>query len=50
LTVVHEFFEPDSFVADMVSEGWPRVLAELKTLLETGAVIGGDPVVRGEPR
>jgi DNA-binding transcriptional ArsR family regulator/uncharacterized protein YndB with AHSA1/START domain len=36
LTVVHEFFEPDSTVATMVSEGWPRVLSELKTLIETG--------------
>jgi DNA-binding transcriptional ArsR family regulator/uncharacterized protein YndB with AHSA1/START domain len=50
LTVVHEFFEPDSKVAEMVSEGWPRVLAELKTLLETGELLSGDPVVRGNPR
>jgi hypothetical protein len=26
------------------------VLAELKTLLETGAALGGDPIVRGVPR
>jgi len=36
LTVVHEFFDPDSVVVKMVSGGWPRVLSELKTLLETG--------------
>jgi DNA-binding transcriptional ArsR family regulator/uncharacterized protein YndB with AHSA1/START domain len=36
LTVVHEFFDPDSKVVSMVSGGWPRVLSELKTLLETG--------------
>jgi uncharacterized protein YndB with AHSA1/START domain len=37
LTVVHDGFEPGSTVAEMVSGGWPRVLGELKTLLETGA-------------
>ena len=42
LTVVHEFFEPESIVATMVSEGWPRVLSELKTLIETGEVLTGD--------
>ncbi len=36
LTVVHEFFDQESKVVDMVSGGWPRVLSELKTLLETG--------------
>ena len=41
LTVVHEFFEPDSIIATMVSEGWPRVLSELKTLIETGDVLTG---------
>jgi DNA-binding transcriptional ArsR family regulator/uncharacterized protein YndB with AHSA1/START domain len=42
LTVVHEFFEPDSIIATMVSEGWPRVLSELKTLIETGDALTGD--------
>jgi len=37
LTIVHDGFEPHSKVAEMVSGGWPRVLAELKTLLEGGA-------------
>jgi DNA-binding transcriptional ArsR family regulator/uncharacterized protein YndB with AHSA1/START domain len=36
LTVIHDDLEPDSVIADMVSEGWPRVISELKTLLETG--------------
>ncbi len=36
LTVVHDGFEPGSLTAEMVSAGWPRVLSELKTLLETG--------------
>jgi DNA-binding transcriptional ArsR family regulator/uncharacterized protein YndB with AHSA1/START domain len=41
LTVTHEFFVADSVVASMVSEGWPRVLSELKTLIETGEVLTG---------
>jgi DNA-binding transcriptional ArsR family regulator/uncharacterized protein YndB with AHSA1/START domain len=41
LTVVHEFFEPESIVATMVSQGWPRVLSDLKTLIETGDVLTG---------
>jgi DNA-binding transcriptional ArsR family regulator/uncharacterized protein YndB with AHSA1/START domain len=45
LTVVHEFFEPKSTVATMVSEGWPRVLSELKTLIETGEVLTSDLLV-----
>jgi DNA-binding transcriptional ArsR family regulator/uncharacterized protein YndB with AHSA1/START domain len=35
LTVVHRA-EPGSLVLDMVRDGWPRVLADLKTLVETG--------------
>jgi uncharacterized protein YndB with AHSA1/START domain len=37
LTVVHDDLEPGGLVASLISEGWPRVLANLKTLLETGA-------------
>lgn len=40
LTVIHDDFEPGSEVARMVSGGWPRVLADLKTLLE-GTAGGG---------
>ena len=36
LTVVHDGFEPDSTIISMISNGWPRVLSSLKTLLETG--------------
>src|SRR3954451_13345987 len=39
LTVVHDGFEPGSTVMEMVSGGWPRVVAGLKTLLETGEVL-----------
>ncbi|MGZ4694590.1 MAG: ArsR/SmtB family transcription factor [Acidimicrobiales bacterium] len=39
LTVVHDGFEDGSRAAEMVSEGWPRVVSDLKTLLETGDVV-----------
>lgn len=42
LTVLHDGFEPGSTVAEMVSGGWPRVMAGLKTLLETGDVTRPD--------
>jgi hypothetical protein len=42
LTVVHDGFDPGSLMATMVSQGWPRVLSDLKTLLETGETL---PVV-----
>src|SRR5207249_3139589 len=34
LTVLHDGFEEGSTVAQMVSGGWPRVVGEIKTLLE----------------
>jgi uncharacterized protein YndB with AHSA1/START domain/DNA-binding transcriptional ArsR family regulator len=39
LTVVHDGFEEGSLVALMVSQGWPRILSDLKTLLETGETL-----------
>ncbi|MBS2537924.1 metalloregulator ArsR/SmtB family transcription factor [Catenulispora sp. NF23] len=36
LTVVHDGFEAGSALAEMVSQGWPSVVASLKSLLETG--------------
>ena len=36
LTVVHEAPRRNSLVLELVSSGWPQVLASLKTLLETG--------------
>ncbi|HEV8065672.1 MAG TPA: SRPBCC domain-containing protein [Acidimicrobiales bacterium] len=41
LTVVHDGFEPGSAVFDGISQGWPRVLSELKTLVESDEL---DPV------
>ncbi len=36
LTVTHGGFEPGSTILAGVSDGWPTILASLKTLLETG--------------
>jgi uncharacterized protein YndB with AHSA1/START domain/DNA-binding transcriptional ArsR family regulator len=47
LSVVHDHFEPDSLVLGTVSQGWPRVLANLKTLLETGEPL---PDISGRSR
>jgi DNA-binding transcriptional ArsR family regulator/uncharacterized protein YndB with AHSA1/START domain len=49
LTVVHEFFDPESKVVSMVSGGWPRVLSELKTLLETGDELTSGHGLPAEP-
>jgi DNA-binding transcriptional ArsR family regulator/uncharacterized protein YndB with AHSA1/START domain len=38
LTVVHDDFEPGSKVLELISGGWPRVIADLKTALEAVAV------------
>lgn len=39
LTVVHDGFEPGSVLLDSVSQGWPALLSNLKTLLETGQTL-----------
>ena len=39
LTVVHDGFVAGSPVLEGVSNGWPAVLASLKTLLETGSAL-----------
>ena len=36
LTVVHDGFDPGSAILPGITEGWPRVLSDLKTVLETG--------------
>jgi uncharacterized protein YndB with AHSA1/START domain len=38
LTVSHEIDKPNSKLINAVSGGWPLVLSNLKSLLETGAV------------
>jgi DNA-binding transcriptional ArsR family regulator/uncharacterized protein YndB with AHSA1/START domain len=36
LTVIHDDLEPGGVTGSLISQGWPRVVANLKTLLETG--------------
>jgi uncharacterized protein YndB with AHSA1/START domain len=42
LTVIHEDLK-DPIMAEKVSEGWPMVLSNLKTLLETGHALPPSP-------
>ena len=44
LTVTHDGFAPASPMLDAVSAGWPQLLANLKTLLETGDTMHAAPV------
>jgi len=39
LTVVHDGFQPGSAVLEGVNGGWPELLSNLKTLLETGELL-----------
>jgi uncharacterized protein YndB with AHSA1/START domain len=41
LTIIHEMDKPDSKFIQAVSNGWPHILASLKSLLETGAPLEG---------
>jgi uncharacterized protein YndB with AHSA1/START domain len=38
LTITHEMEQPGSKFIEAVSNGWPRILSNLKSLLETGGV------------
>ena len=39
LTITHEIDKPGSKLIQAVSDGWPKILSSLKTLLETGAAL-----------
>ncbi len=39
LTITHEIDRPESKFIDAVSNGWPLVLSNLKSLLETGEAV-----------
>ncbi|HWC90465.1 MAG TPA: SRPBCC family protein [Pirellulales bacterium] len=39
LTIIHEMQKPGSHLIDNVSQGWPAILASLKSLLETGEAL-----------
>ena len=41
LTVTHSMEREDSKFIDAVSSGWPQILSNLKSLLETGSVVLG---------
>ncbi len=43
LTVTHDDFEPDSEMLKGISEGWPAILSDLKSLLETGETLSPAP-------
>jgi uncharacterized protein YndB with AHSA1/START domain/DNA-binding transcriptional ArsR family regulator len=43
LTVIHDDLDPGGITTSMISQGWPRVLANLKTLLETGDTLPDNP-------
>src|SRR5690349_14479428 len=42
LTVVHDGFDPGSTVLEGISAGWPKLLSDLKTLLEKAGLEAGD--------
>lgn len=46
LTVTHDGFDPGSVVLESVSQGWPMLLANLKTMLETGEVMSSPKAAR----
>ena len=39
LTITHDQLEPGSEMQQSIAQGWPKVLSNLKTLLETGRVL-----------
>ncbi len=39
LTITHSIDRPQSKVIEAVSGGWPRILSNLKSFLETGAIV-----------
>jgi uncharacterized protein YndB with AHSA1/START domain/DNA-binding transcriptional ArsR family regulator len=48
LTVIHDGFESRTHMLEGVSNGWPIILSNLKTLLETGEALPLRPGVRAD--
>jgi DNA-binding transcriptional ArsR family regulator/uncharacterized protein YndB with AHSA1/START domain len=48
LTVIHDGFEPGSEVLETISQGWPHILSNLKTLLETGHTLNDGQAATAE--
>ena len=46
LTVTHSMEREGSKLIDAVSGGWPQILSNLKSLLETGSVVLGPKYLR----
>ena len=47
LSIVHTIEREPSKLIDAVSGGWPKIMSNLKSLLETGAVVLKDPYPKG---
>jgi len=45
--VVHDGFDPGSTVLEGISAGWPKLLSDLKTLLEKAGLEVGDTLPVG---
>ena len=45
LTITHEIDRPGARFITAVSGGWPKVLSNLKSLLETGAIVVPPPAL-----
>lgn len=43
LTVTHAIDRPQSKLIEAVSGGWPAILSNLKSLLETGEIVKTSP-------
>jgi hypothetical protein len=41
LSILHAIDRPESKLIEAVSGGWPRILSNLKSLLETGELVLG---------
>ena len=39
LTILHEMDKPGSLLIEAVSDGWPKILSNLKSLLESGEIV-----------
>jgi len=50
LTVIHDGFDSGSAVLATISQGWPHILSNLKTLLETGTTLSESQAPAGEAR
>jgi len=43
LTIVHRGYDPNGVIRGMISQGWPRVLADLKSFLEVTPAAEREP-------